>query len=509
MTGLLSDKTVAIIGAGTMGAGIAQVAAGFGHQVMLFDQIEGAAQKGIDNISHGLNKLVERGKITDDKKNLLINQIKVVSSIEELTFASLVIEAIVENLEVKQKFFQQLEKFCSTETIFATNTSSLSITAIASALKHSERVVGMHFFNPAPIMKLVEVISGLQTNPKIAQIVFETATNWGKHPVYVRSTPGFIVNRVARPFYAEALRIYQEGAANISTIDAVMRESGGFRMGPFELMDLIGNDVNYSVTASVHNSYYGDQRFTPSIIQQEYNNAGYFGRKAGRGFYNYTDETKNIFPETAADVSTPDTATISGKSQFFNGLLKLLSQTKYIIEDKSETSSPVIFTIKTELATIKLTDGRTATQRAFDEQIDDLILFDLALDYEKATRIAIAKADQATELAIQNAIGFFQRLGKKVSVLDDVAGMCVMRIVCMLINEGADTVNQGVCEMSAIDIAMKNGVNYPEGPIAWGDRIGLELVIKTLKNLQKLYGEDRYRISPLLTRKFIAKKSLL
>jgi len=223
------------------------------------------------------------------ERNALLARISIVDELAGLASAALVIEAIVEKLEVKQQVFAELENLCGDDVILASNTSSLSITAIGAGLVRPERLVGMHFFNPAPIMKLVEVVSGLATDSEVAASIFATAENWGKLAVHACSTPGFIVNRVARPFYAEGLRLLQEGAADVATIDAILRDCGGFRMGPFELMDLIGHDVNYAVTESVHAACYGDQRFTPSLLQKELVDGGFLGIKSGRGFYQHGD----------------------------------------------------------------------------------------------------------------------------------------------------------------------------------------------------------------------------
>ena len=284
MSRLNNNSVIGVIGAGTMGAGIAQVAAKAGHPVLLFDAMEGAAQKGLDGIAKGLGRLVEKGKMTQDDVDALTGRIQIADSLQALAPAGLVIEAIVERLDIKQQVFGDLEDICGEDVIIATNTSSISVTAIGSKLKRPQNLVGMHFFNPAPIMKLVEVISGLDTDPAIADEIFELSAAWGKKPVMAKSTPGFIVNRVARPFYAEGFRVYQEGGADIATIDALLKECGGFRMGPFELTDLIGHDVNYAVTCSVFDAYYQDQRFLPSLVQLELVNAGHFGRKSGKGF---------------------------------------------------------------------------------------------------------------------------------------------------------------------------------------------------------------------------------
>lgn len=271
-----------------MGSGIAQVMAQSGHEVMLCDSSQAALDKATVGLKATLDKLVEKDKITSTRAEEILKAIIISTSISQLRDSDLVIEAIVENLEVKKNLFKQLDELCGINTVLASNTSSLSITAIAAACKHSERVMGIHFFNPAPLMPLVEIIPAIQTDHRKVIWAKEIIGKCGKVPVIAKDTPGFIVNRVARPFYGEALRILDEGIADIATIDQAMRE-GGFKMGPFQLMDLIGHDVNYAVTESVFASFYFDPRFKPSITQKKLVEAGWFGKKTGRGFYNYSE----------------------------------------------------------------------------------------------------------------------------------------------------------------------------------------------------------------------------
>lgn len=292
---------IGIVGAGAMGTGIAQVAAQAGHEVHIYDSFPGALERSRDKTLKIFNRLVEKGKFDDAYAKQLFSQYYYTDQLQSLASCGLVIEAIIEDLEVKKSIFNQLESICGEEAILASNTSSLSIASIASTCQKPDRVLGLHFFNPAPLMKLVEVIPAVQTNPEITSQSKELMEKWSKVAVLAKDTPGFIVNRVARPFYGEALRILEEGMANEATIDWAMTEIGGFRMGPFTLMDYIGNDVNYKVTETVFESFYYDPRYKPAFTQKRLTEAGYLGRKSGRGYYNYEDESHN--PQAVKDQS--------------------------------------------------------------------------------------------------------------------------------------------------------------------------------------------------------------
>lgn len=287
---------VGIIGSGTMGAGIAQVAASAGCEVLVLDQFEEALEQAKNKLAKIMARLVEKGRISQDEAGAIQGRIAYTTSLTDFRHTNLVIEAIVEELSVKQGVFSELEMIVPKDTILATNTSSLSVTKLAAGCQHPERFLGIHFFNPAPLMKLVEIVPALQTSSEVVLSVQTIIKDWGKTIVLAKDTPGFIVNKVARPFYAEALRIYEEGIADFATIDHAVKSIGGFRMGPFELMDFIGNDVNFAVTSSVFQSFFYDPRYKPAFTQQQLSDAGWLGRKSGRGYYNYAEGAEKPAP---------------------------------------------------------------------------------------------------------------------------------------------------------------------------------------------------------------------
>ncbi|MGO2235068.1 MAG: 3-hydroxyacyl-CoA dehydrogenase PaaH [Marinomonas sp.] len=501
MSALNQSAVIGVIGAGAMGAGIAQVAAQAGHQVKLYDNREGVAQSSIDSMAKQLAKLVERNKFTAEQVQQILARLSVANSLDDFSDTGLVVEAIVENIDVKKSIFDALETICSANCILASNTSSISITRLAAGMKHPERMVGMHFFNPAPIMKLVEVVSGLATDSDVATCVYETALNWGKKPVYAASTPGFIVNRVARPFYAESFRLRQEQVADCATLDALLKGAGGFRMGAFELTDMIGHDVNYAVTCSVFDAYYGDFRFQPSLIQKDLVDAGFLGRKSGQGFYSYKEGADKPQAQCVEVSPLDDGAVIkcevSKDIGYLKGLVDRLSRAGVQVTEVSDLAKGYLKIGDTFVA---LTDGRMACERAKDEALNDLVLVDLALDYQSATHIALSHSASTSEEAFNDVVQCLDLLGIKVSEVVDSPALVVMRTVAMLANEAADAVLQGVATAEGVDTAMCFGVNYPQGPLAWADSIGVADVETVLSNLQQSYGEDRYRPSLLIRR---------
>jgi 3-hydroxybutyryl-CoA dehydrogenase len=293
---------IGILGAGSMGSGIAQVAATAGHEVIVFDTFEHALGNMKTRLDKILNRLIEKGRINEATREGIVSRIHYGQSMEDFADCGLVIEAIIENIDIKKKVFAQLEAITDASAILASNTSSLSIASIAAACQNANRVIGIHFFNPAPLMKLVEIIPAIQTSKETETSAKNIIDSWGKLTVLVKDTPGFIVNRIARPFYGEALRILEEGIADVATIDWAMTAIGGFRMGPFTLMDYIGNDINYTVTETVFKAFYYDQRYKPAFTQKRLSEAGYYGRKAGRGYYDYSKNAVKSAPNEDKDL---------------------------------------------------------------------------------------------------------------------------------------------------------------------------------------------------------------
>ena len=502
---LPASSTVAVMGAGAMGAGIAQIAAQAGHRVQLHDVRMGAGETAKQGIAAALRRQVEKGKLAQADVDAALGRIATTVMLPDAVTAGLVVEAIVEDFAAKHELFERLDGIVAPACILASNTSSFSITALSAGLAHPERVVGMHFFNPVPLMPLVEVIAGLATSPAVVESVSATAAAWGKVPVLAASTPGFIVNRCARPFYGEALRLLAEGAADAATLDAVLREAGGFRMGPFELMDLIGLDVNLAVTKSVWEGYFHDPRYAPSLRQQELVAAGWLGRKAGRGFYDYAPGA--ILPAARSETAQPVPAkiTVHGDLGVAAALASRIEAGGVtVIHERVDSRFPggaIHVAGKAGGVWMALTDGRTATSRVVASGVRDMVLFDLALDYATTSRIAVARADTCIEEAYAAAIGALSAAGIAVSRFDDPAGLAVMRIVAALANEAADAVMQRVAPPAAVDLAMRQGVNYPLGPLEWGDAIGVATVRDVLLHLATHYGEDRYRVSPLVARR--------
>ncbi|MGR8009435.1 3-hydroxyacyl-CoA dehydrogenase [Streptomyces hypolithicus] len=497
MTAIDRARTVAVVGTGTMGQGIAQVALLAGHPVRLYDAAAGRAREAGQAVGARLERLVEKGRIDRREADAARARLHAADDLSELADAALVVEAVVEQLAVKQELFAALEAVVADDCLLATNTSSLSVTAIAGHLKSPGRFVGLHFFNPAPLLPLVEVVSGFATDESSATRAWATVAAWGKTPVRCADTPGFIVNRIARPFYAEAFAVYEEQGADPATIDAVLRESGGFKMGPFELTDLIGQDVNEAVTGSVWDSFFHSPKFVPSLAQRRLVESGRLGRKSGRGWFPYEGDTARPAPHTADPEDAPEAVSVVGDLGHADVLVAMMEEAGIGVR-RVESGGPYI-----ELpgeGQLVPADGRTSVEYA------DVVYFDLALDYRGATRIALSACEDTSARTVAEAIGLFQRLGKDVSVIGDVPGMIVARTVAMLVDLAADAVARGVASPDDIDTAMRLGVNYPRGPVEWGRALGKDWAYNLLENLHECLPTGRYAPSLGLYRQAFAAK---
>jgi len=492
-----ATQVVGVVGAGTMGAGIAQVAAAAGHTVRLIDLRPGAAQAAIDGIAKALQGLVDKGKLAAPARAGTLERLHVAGAASELADAALVVEVIVEDLGAKRALLAELEGIVSPQAVLASNTSSISITAIANGLKHPQRVVGMHFFNPVPAMKLVEVVAGAETDAAVAEAVFRTATRWGKTAVHAASTPGFIVNRIARPFYAEALALLQERLATPAAIDALAR-SAGFRLGPCELMDLIGHDVNYAVTQSVFEANHGDRRYAPSRVQKDLIDGGRLGRKAGRGFYDGAAAT--ALPVAGGEGDAPPVEVqLMGSAPALSTLAACLATRGCTFtSDCAAGWNGLRATAATGVVELHLTDGRSAAQCAAERGVRGLAVIDLPLHGDRPLALGIAFAPSLGEPGRATARAAVQACGFQPVELGDAPGLWVARTLCMLVNEAADAVQQGVCTETGADQAMRLGTNWPAGPFEWLQGFGVEAVCTVLDHLWAATRNERYRVSPWL-----------
>lgn len=470
---------IGVCGAGAMGAGIAQIAAQAGHQTIVLDRDETALTRGRSGVEKSLAGLVARGKITGQEAQATGRRIVWALDIEELAKAGLVIEAIVEDEAAKRALFGALEEG-GTEAVLATNTSSLSVTRLADGLRRPGRFLGLHFFNPAPAMKLVEIIPGAATDVGLVAAAEALMRLWGKEPVVARDVPGFIVNRVARPFYSEGWRALEEGAADAATIDFLFRDLAGFRMGPLELGDLIGHDVNSAVARSIHEAYFGRTRFAPSLMQASLAASGKLGRKTGAGVYDYHDDAPPPAPAFAPAHPAPKDIRFGP----LTGPLQLLCGAP----GASDNSTPAGFA-SLDGALVGFADGWPASAYARDFG-RPVALLDYVDDPAAAAAIAFSASDETARLA---ARAYAAAAGKKAVELFDRPGLVVLRTLLQLANAAADAVRDRVGEASGIDRAMRFGANYPYGPLAWVQSFGFARAVEALDAISKETGEPMYR----------------
>jgi 3-hydroxybutyryl-CoA dehydrogenase len=508
---MVDSKTIAVVGGGTMGSGIALAALLADFPVVLYDVSTEVLARAREYIETHLNR---------KRRAINIKYLSLTTSLEDLAGAGFVIEAIPEDLSLKQALFTRLDEICPPPAILASNTSTLSVTAIAAATAAPERVAGMHFFNPAPVLPLVEVIRAARCAPETVQALARLAERLGKTPVIAGDTPGFIVNRVARPFYGEALRLLGEGAATHEQIDRLARQGGGFRMGPFELVDLIGIDVNFTATQSVYEQTFSEPRFRPHPIQAQMVAQKAFGRKTGRGFYTYENgqpyPTSDPFPSPRRQPHSP---VLLAAGSWAPGMRNLLEEAGVVVLDPAAAedqgpSAAVITGGRSEglealLRSLDLaltpaipilcqcTDARLAEMAAWVRHPERLVGFDGLFFHHGpvASLVASPVLKDGIQTAVEDLLAGLQ---KSPVWIADTPGLVLPRLVCTLANEAAFAAGEGVADPETIDRAMQLGTNYPKGPLAWAREIGYGTVVAVLEHLRAEYGEERYRVAPLL-----------
>ena len=495
---------VAVIGAGAMGRGIAQLAAQAGARVKVFDSNSLAAQAAVDSINEQWRKLLAKGKLSQEAYAACADRLSVATSLTDLSDSALVVEAVVEDMAVKQGLFRQLEGIVSSACVLATNTSSLSVTAMATCLIHRGRFAGFHFFNPVPLMRVAEVIAGLQTQAATVERLHRFTKAMGHAPVLAQDTPGFIVNHAGRGFGTEALRIVGESVTNFATVDRILKDQVGFRLGPFELMDLTGLDVSHPVMASVYHQYFEEPRYRPSVISAQRLAGGVLGKKSGAGFYDYSDGVAVVPADQAVPVCDHmPPVWVSPRAARRSELLALVHALGATIETGASPSSnalclvaPLGFDVSTVAVVERLDPSRTV---GIDMLQDDALVRRRVLATNPATRIDMRDAAHA----------LFARDGKAVSVIRDSGGFVTQRVLATIVNIACDMCQQNICTPTDLDLAVNLGLGYPKGPLALGDAVGATNLLEVLFNLQTVYGDPRYRPSPWLRRRGAIGLSLL
>jgi 3-hydroxybutyryl-CoA dehydrogenase len=499
-----SYRTVGVAGAGAMGRGIAQIAAQAGSIVRLYDTQPEALARARDDLFAQWDRLLEKGRMDAAAVQACKSRLLLAENLHELADCDLVVEAIVERLDVKRSLFAELERVVRPDAVLATNTSSLSVTAIAAGMQRPQRFGGYHFFNPVPLMKVVEVIAGLKTDPAVCAGLSAFAREMGHTPVLAQDTPGFIVNHAGRGYGTEALRIVGEGIADFATIDRILKDQVGFKLGPFELMDLTALDVSHPVMESIYHQYYEEPRYRPSVITAQRLAGGLVGRKAGEGFYRYVDGKAQVQPEPAApQLAELPPVWVSPRAARRAELYQLLKDLGAKIETGQSPSpnalalvAPLGFDVTTVAVVERLDPARTV---GIDMLIDDA-----------ATRRRVIATNPATREDMRDAAhALLSRDGKPVSVIRDSGGFVTQRVVAAIVNIAADICQQRICSPRDLETAVTLGLGYPLGPLAMGDRWGPTNVLEVLFNMQTVYGDPRYRPSPWLRRRGAIGLSLL
>ncbi|MBK6865366.1 MAG: 3-hydroxyacyl-CoA dehydrogenase [Ideonella sp.] len=493
---------IAIVGTGAMGRGIAQIAAQAGITVLLHDAAPGAAAKARDALAATFETLRQKGKLAPDAAQAALARLRVVAILPEVASAALVIEAIVEDLEVKRALLRELEAIVAPDCVLATNTSSLSVTAIAAGCSQPHRVVGFHFFNPVPLMKIVEVIDGVRGAREVGDAMMALARRMGHLPVRAKDTPGFIVNHAGRGYGTEALRLLGENVAAPHEIDAVLRGQAGFKLGPFELLDLTGLDVSVPVMEAIYHQYFEEPRFRPSPLAAQRRVAGLLGRKTGEGWYRYAEGRAVAEPEAPAPAARPASVWVSDARPPLAERARKLLATLGVTPEAGARPSEAALCIVTPL-------GDDVTQCCLRESLDATRTVALDLLFANDRRRSLMCSPLTSAAMRDAAHGLFASDGARVSVLRDSAGLVAQRVVATIVNIGCDIAQQGIAEPGDIDRAVTLGLGYPLGPLAWGDELGAATVLEVLANLHALSGDPRYRASPWLRRRAALGVSLL
>jgi 3-hydroxybutyryl-CoA dehydrogenase len=495
------DFTLGIVGTGVMGRGIAQIAVQAGISVALYDTRADAAPAAKQHVIDTLSRLAEKGKIAPDSARRAAERLHIAPVLADLASCHVIIEAIVENLQAKRELFQDLEKIVGKECLLATNTSSLQVTAIAAACRQAERVGGFHFFNPVPLMKVVEVIDGVLTAPWVGGALTGLAKRFGHTPVRAMDTPGFIVNHAGRGFGTEALQILREGIAEFYEIDRILKDCAGFRMGPFELFDLTGLDVSHPVMESIYGQYYQEPRYRPSPLTAQRVAAGLFGRKsANRGFYDYADGLAKPMPTAAVPSVEIPKAWIAQHGLHDEVALTLARLGAAV--DHGDRPGPDSLILVAPL-------GTDATSSALAEGADPTRTVAVDALFGLAKRRTLMTTPATSRAMRDAAHALFARDGASVSIIRDSPGFISQRVVAHIVNIGCDIVQQQICSPQDLDLAVALGLGYPKGPLAWGDAIGSPRVLEILEGLFEFYGDPRYRPSPWLKRRARLGLSLL
>jgi len=497
------DLTVGVIGTGAMGRGIAQVAAAGGIHVLMTDSRPGAAQEARDFIEKMLVRAAEKGSMTKDEAVGAVNRIRIVGAPSDMKPCHAVIEVIVENLEAKQKLFAELESVVAPDCILATNTSSLSVTTIASKMKTPQRFAGFHFFNPVPLMKLVEVIDGLQSESWVGDALMQLGRRMTREPVRLKDAPGFLVNQVGRGFTLEGSHLVHEGVAAFADVDRVMRDVGGFRMGPFELMDLTGLDVTQPASELIYNQFFQEPRYRPNLIMRSRYEAGVLGRKTKRGFYDYDAEMKPATPpEAPAPGARPQSVWVSpAEPQGHAALTALLGKMGVALESGAKPGPKALILVTPV--------GEDATTCAVDQGLDPKRTVAVDTLFPMVKRRTIMGTPVTDRQYRDAAHGLLASDGVPVTVCRDSPGFIAQRIVAMIVNIGCSIAQSRTAEPADIDKAVTLGLNYPNGPFKFGDVLGPERVYKVLSAMYRIYGDPRYRPNIWLTRRAKLGVSLL